>query len=229
MGSGHIWLVGLTIIMLLAPASSALGYIDAPAEKLTLPQLMKEFKSVGMLRARRVDAERGKVIWEVTEQIQGLRNEEDMRHQVTLNGRVPEEFGDIKPGTTAVCFWGDRWKRCLTLVAGHWYVCDADPDGAWWRMSFTEKHYDFHCCFTGSVVELRDALRTLAQGKPVVVRCRTARRSAKTQQVRYYPDKPDRKEPVAQEPADNGRAPQRTIVPAAIAVAERDSTPRQGR
>lgn len=191
----RLWHGCLAVAALLI-AAAAWGYIDQPAENLTLPKLLKEFKSVAVLRATKVDSERGKVLWEAVEQIQGAKPQGVVRHQVTLNGRVPDEFKAIKPGTEAIFFCGDRWKRGLTLVDGHWYVCDADADGAWWRMSFTEKHYDFHCCFTGSVAELRDALRKLIDGKPAVVTSRKIRGVPTTQRVRYYPDKPDRKEPL---------------------------------
>ena len=186
----------LAAVAILGTAVSAWGYIDSPAENLTLPQLLKEFKSAAVIRATRVDAQRGKILWEVGEQLQGQRHDQTIRHQITLNGDVPEELKGIKTGTTAIFFWGDRWKRGLTLVDGHWYVVDADADGAWWRMSFTEKHYDFHCCFTGSVQELRSALTTLLESKPVIVACRTRRFSPITHRVRYDPRQPDQKEPV---------------------------------
>lgn len=186
-----------TAIVFLCIASTAGAYIDAPPEKLTIPMLIKEFKTIAVLKLERAD-ERGKAKWEIVRVIQGKPDANGpgarVRQSITLDGKVPEELKQLKPGVQAVFFSEDNWNRSLTLVEGNWYVCEWDAKTGWWRMSYTAAHYDFNCCFVGTTKQLADAIDVLRDGKSVTVRCRKVRRKPEMVEVTYRLDRPEQKE-----------------------------------
>ena len=193
-------------------ATFAFAYIDGPAEKLTLPQLLLEFRSVSVLQVDRLDLEKGVVLFKPVERVQGRGEPALVRHAVKYDGGVPAELKGLKPGQQAVFFSGDGYTRGITLVEGAWYCSTFDRKTGWWHIAYTAGHYDFNCAFAGSVPELLEAIGGLLRGEEVVVKCRKKSRQPETQLVRSSLRQPQRKEVVAgekpapQAPANSDKA-----------------------
>src|SRR5262245_24685096 len=134
-------------ILMLVPATTAHAYIDMPAEQLTLPRLLLEFRTVGIFQVERVDLERGAVRYKLQERLQGSWQIQESRHSIRLDGKVPAELGNLRQGQSALLFTGDNYSRGIVLVEGAWYCCTIDAD-SWWRIAYTAGHYDFHCAGT---------------------------------------------------------------------------------
>lgn len=186
------WLA--TLFFLLIALTPSPAYIDSPAEKLTLPQLILEFRSASVLEVKKVDLERGVVHYKSVEQIQGPMETQTIKHSIRLSEAVPAELKGLKPGHKAIFFSGDGYKRSLTLAEGAWYCSTWDSRSGWWHIAYTASHYDFNCAFTGSVPDLTNAVHKLLRGDEVLIRCRKKSRTAETQMARCTLREPRRKE-----------------------------------
>ncbi|MGA2501031.1 MAG: HEAT repeat domain-containing protein, partial [Tepidisphaeraceae bacterium] len=160
----------LCLLAMLAASDPGYAYIDMPAEKLTLPRLLLEFRTSGIYRIERLDIERGAVRFAFVEAIQGAPREAE-KHVIRLDGKVPAAFADIREGDRAVLFGPDPYARSLVFLAGHWYVSNWERDNGWWRIGYTESHFDFACAFCGPLPQLVENCRTLLDGDEAVVPC----------------------------------------------------------
>lgn len=163
-------LMSLCLTAMLAAAVPTRAYIDMPAEKLTLPRLLLEFRTSGIYRIDRLDIERGAVRFVLVEAIQGTPREAE-KHIIRLDGKVPAAFNDIREGDRAVLFGPDPYARSLVFLAGHWYVSNWERDNGWWRIGYTESHFDFACAFCGTLPQLVESCRMLLDGEDVAVPC----------------------------------------------------------
>src|SRR5262249_49961129 len=108
-----------------------------------------------------------------------------IKHSVKYDSAVPGELKNVKPGSKAIFFSGDGYKRGITLIDGAWYISNYNGNSGWWYIAGTAANYDFNCVFTGSVAELTEAIKKLHRGEDVVVRCRKKSQVADTQVVSY--------------------------------------------
>ncbi len=154
----------------LAVVSPLHAYIDAPAEKITLPKLMLEFRSCGIYRVDWIDAEHGAVRYQLTEVLQG-NPEDSQRHVLRLGGKLPEFLADIAVGDSAVLFGPDPYHRGLGFAHGGWYVSNHERATGWWRIEYTAAYYDFGCAFSGTLPQLVECCKSLLDGEPVTVPC----------------------------------------------------------
>jgi HEAT repeat protein len=181
------------------------AYIDMPAEQLTLPRLMLEFRSIGIYEIDRVDVEKGGVRFKLVERIQG-RVEPQAKHAIKLGEGVPGELKNLKAGQRGVLLTGDGYGRGVTFVNGVWYCSVVDPNTSWWNIAYTDSYYDFKCAFAGTVPELSDAIKTLLKGEDAFVRCRKKSQKAETQLVSCSLRQRDRKLVLAKPPEKTAAA-----------------------
>lgn len=173
--------------------ATGLAYLNSPVEKLTLPELVKEFKSIDLMNAGRVDIDGGVVIWEPVEHLQGRSPATKVKHLVRLGGHVPEALRDLKSNRSAVFFSQDGWKRGVLLTDGCWYVVGYEGDTDCWRIAYTDRWYDFNICFCGSPEQLGAAVRKLLAGEEAIVKCRVKAKEPALQTVRYTMKHPKEK------------------------------------
>ena len=182
-----------TCLLFLALSAAARAYINAPVEKLTLPEMLKEFKSVQIIKAGSVDLDQGVVVWEFIEQLHGDKDPTRSRHIIHLRDGVPPSLKKLKPDQTAVFFSQDGWKRGIILTEGCWYLAGYEEENKCWRISFTDRWYDFNTCFSGSPDELVVAIRKLLKGEDAVVKCRVKPKEPELETVRYSMKQPHEK------------------------------------
>ena len=192
------------ILLFLSMTAQAPAYLDAPAEKLTLPELIKEFKSIEVMKASRVDLDRGVVIWERAEQIQGKANADHVRHLIHLHGETPPALSGLKVDYSSLFFSQDGFKRGLLLTEGCWYVADFEADHDCWRIAFTDRHYDFNTCFAGKPEDAATAVKKLLNGEEVIVACHVRPGHPDLQNVRYTLKHPHEKISVSPATAPSG-------------------------
>ena len=113
-------LIGCIVVILMASPAGA--YLNAPVEKLTLPELLKEFKSIQIMKAGRMDLEKGVVRWEHVDQLQGEKGEASSKHLIRLKDGIPPALKNLKGGQTAVFFSQDGFKRGVLFTEGCWYA-----------------------------------------------------------------------------------------------------------
>src|SRR4051812_42717587 len=104
------WLGAALLLVGLCQARLTSAYIDMPAERLTLPRLLLEFRNVGLYGVDWVDAEHRAVRYRLVEAIQG-NPEETFKHIINLDGRVPEELKELAEGEPAVVLGPDEYSR----------------------------------------------------------------------------------------------------------------------
>ncbi len=197
------WLATAALIVLTGiPAARA--FIDSPnepVEKYALPWMLRN-SWVAVFQVEQVNADRGIVLYKLSDTIEGKRWPQRMKHLVTVEGKVPTGLSGLKAGQAAVCFAWDRlYQLIVTFVEGTWYVAHVDGnDSSWCRIAGVRP--DLNCVFVGSASELIDALKELAAGRDVVVRCWKEKRGTETQLVRYSMKEPRRRLPAPiQKPA----------------------------
>jgi hypothetical protein len=195
----------------LCPSPGRAYIDDLPPEKLTLPQLILEFRSIQVLQIDQLDLARGAVLFKSAERIQGREDAAVLKHSVKFGAKgVPAELKGLKPGQPAILFSGDGYKRTITLVEGAWYCSSHDTRSGWSHIAYTAGHYDFNCAFTGTVSELKETIRQLLRGEEVVMRCRKKARQPETQFVRCSLRLPSKKEVV---PEPKGAARLKIVTP----------------
>ena len=172
-------------LLVVVASASARAYINAPVEKLTLPELLKEFKSIQIVKAGRMDLDRGVVLWEFVEQLQGDKDTTRSKHVIHLKDGVPAALKKLKADQPAVFFSQDGWKRGIILTQGCWYLVGYEEESKCWRISFTDRWYDFNTCFAGTPEELTAAIRKLLRGEEAEVQCHVKPNEPELQTVRY--------------------------------------------
>src|SRR5262245_45579205 len=103
----ELLVVGLALSFLGVAPSTGGAYIDQAPEGLTVPRLILEFRSIALLQVERLDFQRGAILFQHKEQIQGPVPFTKAGHVIRLSGSVPEEFKNVKPGDSAIFFSGD--------------------------------------------------------------------------------------------------------------------------
>lgn len=128
----------------------------------------------------------------------------DAKHTIKGVEMVPAELKKLKVGMRVVIFSNDGYNRSVVFAEGAWYVANYSLVTAWSHIGYTAAHYDFNCCFLGTMAELVEALQQLLKGQEVVVNSRKKSQAAATQFVRYKVSDPHRKEVVAAPKPDQG-------------------------
>lgn len=205
----------LSVVAVLCVPGRTPAFIDSPAEMLTLPRVVLEFRSIGIYQIERLELGRGGIQYKHVEQIQGKPPAAMLKHAVKLGESVPAELAKLKTGQRAVFFSGDGYGRGITFVAGAWYVSTYDGNTSWWPIAYTVDHYDMNCAFAGNDAELAESVRRLLKGQTLTVRCRKKSKMPETQFVRVSLSKPHEK-PVVPDP---GKQPPK------VAVAAKPSVP----
>ncbi len=180
---------------------SADAYIDMPAQKLTLPRLVLEFRTAGLYRIDWIDPERRAVRYRLVEVIQGSPAE-SYKHILSGDGKLPEELKEMAEGDEAVVFGPDQYGRGIALLRGLWYVSNLERDTGWWRIAYTASHYDFNCAYTGSVEKLVECCKALLDGKDVAIPCRRKPKELAVWTVRGNLREPHRRWDAATQPAE---------------------------
>lgn len=175
--------MGLALLVV-APANA---YIDSGGNKITLPEILLEFRSIAVVEIDKADEKRGIIRYKIVEQLKGKKGAEP-KHQLNVDGKMPPQWKGLKAGQKAVCFTDCYDKRSLTLLEGVWYRTDPVGDG--WEKGGPRK--DFDSVFTGSAADLTDTVKKLLRGQDVTVRCKR-RTGIETQFARYSLREPHRK------------------------------------
>ena len=177
------------VAVVLGVASPAVAFIESPRhppEAFTL-SWVRQHAWIAVFKVDRVDADRGVILYELTEQLQGKECPKRVRHQVQLNGKVLPGLGKLQVGQVVVCF-GSQDKLVVTYVQDSWYLSVSDKgDASVWRT--IQQRPDLNCLFVGPAADLADAFRELAAGREVMVRCQKGMKEATTQFVRCRPAK----------------------------------------
>ncbi len=191
----------------LGVAPGAVAFIESRTvspERYTLAWV-RQHAWIAVFKVDRVDADRGIVVYELTEQLQGHRRVPDkecpkrMRHLVKLNGKVPADLDKIQAGQVAICFGEHQHKLFVTYVQDSWYVAQADRDEPSFGRIIWQRP-DLNCLFVGPAADLADAFRELAAGREVIVRCQKGTKEPATQFGRCRPEKKEQREPARREP-----------------------------
>ncbi len=173
----------LPVALLLIHASHpAQAYIDMPAERLTLPRLLLEFRTSGVYRIERADLEKGAVRYELVETIQGKPSQEQ-KHILRTGGKIPAELSGIETGRRVLLMGPDPYGRGLAFINGAWYVTTYERDTGWWRIAYTSAYFDFRCAFSGDLPQLIDSCKTLLDGLEVTVPCHIKPKDA---QIKWF-------------------------------------------
>jgi HEAT repeat protein len=198
--SGHCLLANaVTAIVLLAYALPAPAYIDGGGKRITLPEILLEFRSVTVIQVEKADATKHAIRYKVVEQLKGKNKIADPKHQVDFEGAGPAILKQLKPGQTAVFFTDCYDKRSLTFLDGVWYWTSPIGDG--WEQGPVRQ--DFNHVFTGTTLELADAVKKLLRGGDVIVRCQAKSGGSSIQFVRYSLREPHAKVLVREPAARN--------------------------
>jgi HEAT repeat protein len=175
-------------LLLLAGASPGAAYIDAGGLSITLPEVCLEFRKIAVLKVEKLDPDRGAVLFQVADVLQGAFAKGRVKHALGSGGQIPDFVRRLKPGDPVVFFTDCPDKRSITLTAWGWYLTEPGQD-AWERGARLRP--DLEAVFSGSVTELGDAIRRLRRGEPAVVAFRPhAPKETALYHVRYDFDTP---------------------------------------
>src|SRR4051812_5879932 len=174
-------LTPILLFLVLCSTRCARGYIDMPAERLTLPRLLLEFRTSGVYRIAQFDPERGVVQYELVETLQG-NPPQRQRHLLRIHGKIPAELPAIEAGQQAVVLGADPYGRTLTFLNGAWYIVNFDRDVGALRLEYTSAYFDFRCAFSGELPLLIDASKMLLDGQEVIVPCHKKPKSSEVAQ-----------------------------------------------
>jgi hypothetical protein len=228
------WSLLMTAVAFFTPLASA--FIDSPhhpPEKYTLSWVRLN-AWVAVLKVDRVDMDRGVVLYELAEQLQGKDWPRRLKHVIKLDGKIPPGLDKLKAGQSAVCFaWDRQFKLFVTFVEGSWYLSVADRDDSFW-CRITSQRPDLNCLFVGSATELAEAFRELGAGRETIVLCQKSKKDPATQFMRCTPKKQERREPVpaldavaAKLPADSASDPKETVPALVSALRHEDALVRE--
>jgi HEAT repeat protein len=199
-------LVAVAALILAIWPPPARAYIDAGGWQVTLPEILSEFRTVTLVEAEKVNLARGGFKFRLGKPLKGVPDLQDLRLQIEW-GEAGPPFKEVKPGRVALHFTqsSDRkavpssaspafenliaQRACLTFLDGTWFHTMPGADG--WQAGTVRR--DFEIAFTGTSVELADAISGLLRGREVLVCCRRMRNTAELQWVRYSLREPNAK------------------------------------
>lgn len=187
----HATLLAATLtlaVFLLSPAPAP-AYIDSGGTKITLPEIILEFRRVAVVEVERIDLRKGVIRCKVVEQIKGPKITAPIKQQLKLDGKGPARWQAVKPGTRAVFLTDCFDKRSLTFLEGVWYRTDPIADG--WEKGSVRA--DFNIVYAGEAAELAETIKKLLRGQEVQVHCQRKADAAGIQLVRYSMRDPHRK------------------------------------
>jgi HEAT repeat protein len=168
-------------ILLLIAAPRASAYIDGGGARITLPEIILEFRSVAVVEVDKVDIGKGLIRYQVVEPLKGKRGSKAIKHQLSLGKDAPAPLKQLKPGHKAVFFTDCVDKRSLTFLDGVWYYTRVKDDG--WEEG--EVRPEFLQVFTGTTAGLIDTIKHLLRGQDVTVRCQRRGNPKESAFVRY--------------------------------------------
>lgn len=163
-------LVVLLSILLCIGALPSLAYIAVGGERLTLPEVMMEFRCIATAEVERVDAARGMVRYRIVEERLGRWSDKgSLKHSVALDGKPQLP---MKTGDRVVLFWGSFDPRSLVLTDHGWYQTRSPQagDDGWERL--TQLRPDLQTVFAESPRRLDEVIRSLLRGEEATVRIR---------------------------------------------------------
>jgi HEAT repeat protein len=157
---------------LLASPLAVWAYIDAGGDRITLPELLLEFRDVAAVQIDKADLQRGAVLYRVQRSFQG-KLADPIKHALLSMGEVPAPLRGLAVGQPAVLFTRcmiDR--RGVTLTNFGWYQVNdpPNPQDGWHRLAMLRE--DLESAFLGTPEQLSEALSRLRDGQRVVVRIR---------------------------------------------------------
>lgn len=158
-------LIVLLSILLSVSALPSRAYIAVGGERLTLPEVMMEFRCIAMAEVERVDAARGMVRYGIVEELLGKwQDKASLKHSVALDGKPQLP---MKAGDRAVLFWGSFDPRSLVLTEHGWYQTRSPQagDDGWERL--TQLRPDLQTVFAESPRRLDEVIRLLRRGEDV--------------------------------------------------------------
>lgn len=163
-------LIVLLSVLLSVSALPSRAYIAVGGERLTLPEVMMEFRCIATAEVERVDAARGMVRYRIVEELLGRWSDKaSLKHSVALDGKPQLP---MKTGDQVVLFWGSFDPRSLVLTEQGWYqtrTAQAGDDG-WERL--TQLRADLQTVFAESPRRLDEVIRSLLRGEETTVRIR---------------------------------------------------------
>lgn len=158
-----VWFVGC------GPAAWA--YIDAGGDRITLAEVLLEFRDVAAVKIEKADLDRGAVLYRVQKRFQGKLTD-PTKHALLAMGKVPEPLQKLAPGQAAVLLNGCYDRRGIALTSCGWYHVDdpPNPQDGWHRLVMLRA--DLDSIFFGTPEQLTETLSRLREGERVVVRIR---------------------------------------------------------
>lgn len=206
------WTAALAAILLLS-ASPATAYLDGGGGRVTLPEILSEFRTLTIVEVEKADLARGGIKFRTGRPLKGKAEFQELKLQMTWEvggapykelpaGRIALHFTQscdkqFRAGASSAGFDDLIAQRAsLTFLDGVWLHSMPGVDG--WQSGSVRR--DFEQSFLGSTAELLDAASRLLRGHEVVVRCRRRKNSAESQWVRYSLKAPNNKAP-ARDPA----------------------------
>jgi len=168
-------------ILLCLTATPARAYIDMPAERLTLPRLLLEFRTSGVYRIERFAPDTGAIRFELVETLQGTPAP-FQKHILRMGGKIPAELKGIAVGGQVLLMGADPYGRGLAFINGAWYVTNYEREIGWWRIAYTSAYFDFRCAFASDDLPLLvRSCKTLLDGEGAIVPCHRKPKSAEIQ------------------------------------------------
>lgn len=160
-------LVVLLSVLLSISSLPSRAYIAVGGERLTLPEVMMEFRCIAKAEVERVDAARGMVRYRIVEELLGRWSDKaSLKHSVALDGKPQLP---MKAGDRAVLFWGSFDPRSLVLTEHGWYQTRSPQagDDGWERL--TQLRPDLQTVFAESPRRLDEVIRLLRRGEDVTI------------------------------------------------------------
>ncbi|MBV8878827.1 MAG: HEAT repeat domain-containing protein, partial [Planctomycetaceae bacterium] len=190
-------------LLLTTPAPA---YIDGGGWRVTLPEILSEFRTVTLVEVDKVDLARGGFRFKLGKPLKGKPDLKDLKLQLSW-GDAGAPFKDMEAGRVAVHFTQScdpkllpagttpafenliAQRACLTFLDGSWFHTMPGTDG--WQSGTVRR--DFEQVFVGTTAELTDAVAKLLRDQDVTVRCRRRQNAAEIQWVRYSLKAPNNK------------------------------------
>jgi hypothetical protein len=168
-GGRRIGLAAVVLALLALMPRPTHAYIAVSAERLTLPEVILEFKAVAVLSVQKSDPARGAVRFKLESELVGkLPADASLKHSIAAEGKAVPGVGELTSGETVILFWGSFDRRSLVLTQRGWYQTRAPGGGddGWER--YTQRRDDMARVFVGTPKELRAAIEAMLRGQRVV-------------------------------------------------------------